>query len=280
VKQPARPLLVLHGDPTVRDRLRALTDAGYGYEEYADWAALSAGVHDAPASAVVVVDPYFPKGGLAAELRELLFRYPSTPVTAALEVTADRATDLWTLGKWGICEIISVHHDDTKEAILTRVRSTHARKLREAIAAILPPETGGRARAIVDTAAELVASGADSSKNLAVALQVSRRTLLRWTVLAGLPPPRKLLAWVRILMAAQRLDDPDQTVLDVARAAGYGGDGALRRVTAKLVGLSPGAMRRRGAFAAAGARFREALVKHGRLHLTSQGDSPAAASIC
>src|SRR3712207_9332148 len=75
-------------------------------------------------------------------------------------------------------------------------------------------------RSIVDAAAEVVAVGGHG-RDLARSLQLSRRTLLRWCERAELPPPRKLLAWMRILLACELLDDPGRTVLSVAHACGY-----------------------------------------------------------
>ena len=55
------------------------------------------------------------------------------------------------------------------------------------------------------------------------------RTVLRWAERAGLPAPRRMLAWMRILLAAVLLDDPGRTVLSVAHACGYSSDSSLRR---------------------------------------------------
>src|SRR3712207_4948195 len=116
-------------------------------------------------------------------------------------------------------------------------------------------------RSIVDAAAEVVAVGGHG-RDLARSLQLSRRTLLRWCERAELPPPRKLLAWMRILLACELLDDPGRTVLSVAHACGYSSDSGLRRVTQKFVGSSPTELRRRGAFARASKVFLESLAKY------------------
>ena len=95
----------------------------------------------------------------------------------------------------------------------------------------------------------IATAGRGAKLDLARQLRLSRRTLLRWCKRAELPPPRKLLAWMRILLAAELLDDPGRTVLTVAHACGYASDSGLRRVTQKFVGASPSELRRRGAFA-------------------------------
>jgi AraC-like DNA-binding protein len=146
-------------------------------------------------------------------------------------------------------------------ALVQRFRQSQGRPLKALLEQVLPPDTPGRARAIVDAAAEVVAVGGHG-RDLAKALQLSRRTLLRWCERAELPPPRKLLAWMRILLACELLDDPGRTVLSVAHACGYSSDSGLRRVTQKFVGSSPTELRRRGAFARASKVFLEALSKY------------------
>ena len=112
---------------------------------------------------------------------------------------------------------------------------------------------------IIDAAADIVTAG-EHGRDLASSLGLSRRTLLRWTDRAGLPPPRKLLAWMRILRACELLDDPGRSVLSVANATGYASDSGLRRITQKFLRASPTELRERGAFAIASTAFVRALT--------------------
>jgi hypothetical protein len=66
------------------------------------------------------------------------------------------------------------------------------------------------------------------------------------------------MAWLRLLLAADVLDDPARTLESVARAAGYTAAASLKGATKNLVGLQPGELRARGAFdVVAGAFARE-----------------------
>src|SRR4051812_1180785 len=266
MKISARPLLVLHDDEDFRERVRRVAGKEYTFQSVPDWSALQESVRDSPPSALVVVNPYEDGGaagrsGPSPSLRSLLVEFPSTAVFAALEVKPERIDDLRKLGKWGVVQVISIGHDDTPQALLQRFRQSQGRPLKALLENTLPPETPGRARAIVDAAAEVVAVGGHG-RDLARSLQLSRRTLLRWCERAELPPPRKLLAWMRILLACELLDDPGRTVLSVAHACGYSSDSGLRRVTQKFVGSSPTELRRRGAFARASKVFLESLAKY------------------
>lgn len=264
MKIGTRPLLVLHRDDGFRERVRTVAGRDYTYRAVTDWWALGEAVREAPPSALVVVNPYearAERGGPAPELRALLVEFPSTPVFAAMEITTDRFEDLRTLGKWGVVQVISTAHDDTPRALEHRFRAAQGRPLKSLLEQVLPTETTGRARAIINAAAEIVVVGGHGS-DLARALRLSRRTLLRWCERAELPPPRKLLAWMRILLAAELLDDPGRSVLSVANACGYSSDSGLRRVTQKFVGANPTELRQRGAFARASRSFLEILGKY------------------
>lgn len=257
--RPDQPLLVLHRDPAFRERVRATSGTGFTFHQIGAWPLLAEAVRTSPPSALVIVDPYDGEGdGPSDHLRELLQEFPSTPVFAAMLVIPERLSDLRTLGKWGVTQVISLGHDDTVAAMSRRFRMAQGRPLKALLEQVLPADTSGRARALLDAAAEVVAV-AGGAEDLARVLRVSRRTLLRWCQKAELPPPRELLAWSRILLAAALLDDPGRTTLAVAHGCGYANDSGLRRVMAGFLGMSPRELRRKGAFAEASRAFLQAL---------------------
>lgn len=110
----------------------------------------------------------------------------------------------------------------------------------------------------MEAATDVVTIG-QHGRDLAKTLHLSRRTLLRWCQRAGLPAPRRLLAWMRVLLAAELLDDPGRTVLSVAHTCGYSSDSGLRRITQKFLGASPTELREQGAFRLASTAFVEVL---------------------
>jgi AraC-like DNA-binding protein len=116
----------------------------------------------------------------------------------------------------------------------------------------------GRARTLLMAAAEVVSMGG-RGRDLARSLHLSERTVLRWSERSGLPPPRRLMAWMRILLAASLLDDPGRTVLSVAFACGYSSDSSLRRAMQDFLGTIPTTLRREGAFSRASRLFLEEL---------------------
>ena len=263
MKTQPRPLLVLHGDAELRARLAIAAEGGFAYSELADWAELLQAIHTSPASALLVVDPYADSPeAIAPQLRELLSAFPSIPLIAAVRLSPERLPQIVKLGTLGVTDVIAIGHDDTPSALRIRFQQTTGRPLKALLDSILPERTAAFTRALVDAAAEVVAS-AQQGRDLALALGISRRTLLRWCQGEKLPPPRRLLAWMRILHAAELLDDPGRRVLDAAQATGYSSDSGLRRVTLKFVGRSPTELKRRGAFRLAARAFLAELENHG-----------------
>lgn len=263
MKAIARPLFVMHPDAALRERVRAACGDDYQFQTVESWEELKEIVQDSPPAALAVVDPYLETGqpgprGLAPALRSILADYPSLAVLAALEVKPSRFDDLRTLGQWGVVQVISIDHDDTPYSIGQRLKAARGRPLRALLEEVVPPETSGRARSILDAASDVVTAGAHG-RDLAGALHLSRRTLLRWCQRAGLPAPRRLLAWMRVLLACELLDDPGRSVLSVAHTCGYASDSGLRRITQKFLGASPTDLRDQGAFQVAAAAFVEAL---------------------
>lgn len=262
MKTITRPLFVLHGDAGFRRRLAEASGEEYSIQEVRGWDDLREAIREAPPAAVVVADPFSETAagrGPSAEVRALLREFPSVPMVAAFELQPGQGADVRTLGDWGVVEVISLGHDDTETGVSHRLREARGRPMRSRLENLLPDDTSGRARAILDAAVDVVVVQGHG-RDVAADLGLSRRTLLRWCEQAGLPPPRKLLAWMRILLAAELLDDPGRTVLSVAQVCGYSSDSSLRRVTQKFLGMSPTELRRRGAFPLASRNFIKVLA--------------------
>src|SRR4051812_48538377 len=257
-----RPLIVMHPNGAFRDRVRRVSGKTFECSFFPDWESLRAAISDAPPAALLVVDPYVPGNGdvmqLSPQLRALLWEFPSATVLAAMELRPGRSHDVRTLGEWGVTDIISIGEEDTHEAISRRLRGAQGRPLQNLLQRCLPSSVSGRARTLLMAAAEVVSMGG-RGRDLARALPLSERTVLRWSERSGLPPPRRLMAWMRILLAASLLDDPGRTVLSVAYACGYSSDSSLRRAMQDFLGTVPTTLRREGAFSAAARRFLEEL---------------------
>jgi AraC-like DNA-binding protein len=260
-----RPLLVLHEDRVLREQLRSVAEGQRLHLQLlGSWDELLDAVRTAPASALVVVDPYRGKGrraeGLSIELSSLLNRFPSLTVSAALELRRGRAQDVLRLGQWGVVQVIDLEEEATAAAVGQRLLAARGRPLRGLVERALPSYTSASARAILSAASAIVAEGGQGA-DLARAMHITPRTLSRWCRKAGLPPPKRLLAWMRILLAAEFLDDPGRGVSAVAHACGYAADSSLRLALRRFTGWNPTDLRQRGAFDTAASAFLNALAE-------------------
>jgi AraC-like DNA-binding protein len=258
------PLLVLHSDSRLRARLSTVAaERGYELRTIADWSQLAEAARSAPASALLVVDPYDGSGErtqIAPELARLLDDLPSLAITAALPIQAGTQEDLRRLGGLGVVQVIDLEEEGTAVAVGERLSSARGRPLRSLMDRALPDSTSGAARAILAAATSIVADGGQG-QDLADSLNVTPRTVSRWCRRAALPPPKRLLAWMRILLAAELLDDPGRRITEVAAACGYAADSSLRHTLRTFVGMTPTELRQHGAFAVSSRLFLEALAE-------------------
>lgn len=245
-----RPLLLLHPDKVFRERVRRASWQKFEVRQVTTWAGLREAVQESAPGALVVVDPYTESNGngaLSPALHAFLLDFPSTTVLAALHVGPEDFRQLRLLGEWGVADLICLEEDATAEAIGQLLLSVSGMRLRALLEEFLPPTLPGRARSILLIAADAASSGGHAS-DLADALGVTRRTLLRWCEDSQLPPPRRIMAWMRILLAAEMLDEPGRTVASIAFACGYASDTALRTTLNMQLGKTPKVLRREGAF--------------------------------
>lgn len=260
MRRSSRPLLVLHSDDVFRGRIIGAAGAHFACWFVSDWGTLRDAVRDAPPTAVVVVDPYAgsESGEISPHLRALLQEFPSAVVVAVVRPRRSAGNDVRTLGTLGISEIILLGVEDTASGIARTLRQAQGRFLKRIMERTLPATVSGRARMVLMAASEAISAGGHAP-DLAGALAVSTKTLTRWCERSYLPPPRRLLAWIRVLLASELLDDPQRTVSSVARACGYTSDTALRRALLDFLGMGPSPLREAGAFATASRAFLQEL---------------------
>ncbi len=260
MKTVPRPLLMLHSDRAFQVRIRDAARNEFAIHTATSWAGLGMMLREGPPFALALVDPYTGPGKqaeLCPELRRLLGEFPSAAVIAAMEVQARPYADIRTLGEWGVAEVMAME-EDAVGATRILLRSVREQPLQKLLASAIPDTLPGRARVTLDAAAAAVAAG-EQAAAMARHLHVSMRTLNRECGREGLPPPRQLLAWMRMLLAADLLDNAGCSIEVVAATCGYASDSGLRRVFQDFLDTNPTALRQGGAFAAVAQRFRAAL---------------------
>lgn len=252
---PGRRVLVLG-----RDALEPLfADLAVPVQRVRDWPELFALlVREHPAS-IAVVDPGFDERGTRGTFWELLSRFPSATVVPVLIAGPDEVGRMREMIAGGVSEIINLSVDG-EPVVRYRLQEAHARPFKRKLEGELTRFVDPDARILLAAAAE-VAVGGGGAGELAEKFAVHRRTLVRWCARCALPEPRRLQAWMRVLLASQLLDDPGRTMEDVAVACGYTTDRSLRRIIKGLLKLDIDVrvLRRTGVFTTAAQSFNEEL---------------------
>jgi AraC-like DNA-binding protein len=251
-----RQILLLHPDVAFQERVRSCLPEGFGCWTLTDWQALRETARDSSPSTVAVVDPLTgsPDGSPAPELREFLVDFAWLPVVATVRTSPDMLDSLRMLGRWGVSEVIVEGVEDTPAGIAKAIRFAQGKLLQGLMEEVLPAYLPGRVRRLLFAAAEAVSAGGHSP-DLAAILGVTETTVIRRCERLRLPPPRRILAWVRVLLAARLLEDAGRTSQGVAYACGYATEAGLRRVVQNFLGLGITELRRRGPLRTASATF-------------------------
>lgn len=253
-----RPLLLMHDAPGLAASLREAAGDAARVWPLPDWDALERAMARVPPTAVVIVDPYAGSPGEPSlRLQALLRDLRSATVVAALPVTPQTVPHLELLARWGVADVVELGREDTVGALKRRLRMVQGRLVTRLLERALPRTTPTRTRSLLATAAD-TAAVAGGSAELAQVLGVTERTVLRWCRRADLPQPRRLMAWLRILLATDMLDDAGRTLGSVAHACGYSSDTALRNALRTFLAQSPTELRG-SAFQTASAAFAREL---------------------
>lgn len=226
---------------------------GYALRPVEHWADLRECAGAAPPSSVVLLRT---RGGEEemAELEQLVRGTPSVPVVAAMhfgEVDAGRVRATIAAG---VAEVVNLDGVSSLEALVPTLRRAHAQPLKRRVEARLPVWVGEDARTLIRAAAE-TAVDRGGRDDLAGIFGTYVRTLSTRCADLDLPPPRRLLGWMRVLLALSLLEEAERTVMNVALSCGYNDNSSLKRAIENFTGTSPlGSVRDHG-FADGSDRF-------------------------
>lgn len=232
---PAQPVVLLTGP-----RLSFVRElrGNFQVQEVDAWDALVEVLPSQDPASVVVLDPY---GGGDIPCREfwgVVDRFPSVAVIAAFEANDNQTGQMARMVLAGVSEFLNLAREDTAQLAAARIRSAFARPFKQRVGTALSRHVSVEARTIVTAATEVAVRG-QGPKELAEVFSVRARTLTSWCATHGLPLPRRLLGWLRILLAAHLLEDVGRTRAGVAAACGYRTDRSLRRIIQRFVGSRP-----------------------------------------
>jgi hypothetical protein len=218
------------------------------------WEKMIEGVSNEPPSTVAVVSA-FVDGAPHPRVRRLIAAAALVPVVAVVPIDAAHAAGMQTLFEWGIADVADVEFEGTPREIVPRLSNVHAAPFKALLEPHLSRFVSMDALTLIRAAAGVVVDGG-AAADLAVVFESGERTVAGWCRRAALPPPRRVFAWLRLLLALASLDAPGRTATQAASWAGYH-DHSLRRATRKLLG--GGVLPRPGLFATAATAFNAEL---------------------
>jgi AraC-like DNA-binding protein len=210
--------------------------------------------------AVVLTEPRDRAGcPIAPCIRSLRLGYPSVPIVAYLASPAVESRDIVDLVRAGASELVRSGFDDVGVVLRAALTSAHvsctAHLVRREVAQLIP----ARVSDIVDFCLDHGGHSLNVAQ-LAHALGIDRRTIVRRLTEAHLPGPQELIGWCRILLAARLLDDPARSIEHIAFALDFPSAGAMRNMVQRYTGLRVHEVRENGGFRCVIHLFKKALA--------------------
>lgn len=224
-------------------KLRAASRDRYRFVTCEDWTSLTRACERGPVN-VVVFDLYIDGRADFERVRQLRIRVPRAALVAYVDVTRDRARDMFDAGRCGIDVLIVADETDTPQLLQNLLEQAEARS----VASLLKPHLSGL-RSVVRDAVMLSVTRAHerlTPDSLARLIAVSRRLLSKRLEGAQLPPPHQLLTWGRLIVAASMLEDGSRSADGVASALDFPSGSAFRNTCQRYLGCTPHQIRQRG----------------------------------
>lgn len=232
---------------TAADRVRCLRSAAgarYAILAPRSWGGLVEIIRSRPVE-LAVVDPLFTGEPRTHEIERLRVLFPSLPLLVYTALSPETAGIMLGLGRVGIRRAIFHRFDDAPAAL----REVLNAELEQGAAQQVLLSLGGVLQGLprrIRWALEATLRTPDavpSVAGLAERAQLKRRTCERWFSRSGLPSPKNVLMFARLLHAHRLLLDPGYTVEDVAVKLGYGKAKTMQMHFKEVFGLTAGEVR-------------------------------------
>jgi AraC-like DNA-binding protein len=170
---------------------------------------------------------------------------PSVPVIAYIAHERTTSGDILAMARAGVHELVRAGFDDVGLALGTALASATAScataAARDELEGLVAAEAWPFVSYCLTRAHQTISIGA-----AAAALGLDRRTLVRRLERAGLPSPRRIAGWCRVIAAVRLLDQPIYTLEQVALRLDFPSGTALRNMLVRYTGLGPREIRENG----------------------------------
>lgn len=201
------------------------------------------------AASAVLAEPRDVAGDdVSAAIAALRSGMPSVPVIAYIPDGRTSSGDILAMAKAGVHDLVRMGFDDIGLALGGALASATAHCATEAVRATLErlvaPDAWPFVSYCLTRAHEPI-----SIRAAATALGLDRRTLVRRLERSGLPSPRRIAGWCRVIAAVRLLDQPIYTLEQVALRLDFPSGTALRNQLVRYTGLKPREIRENGGIA-------------------------------
>jgi AraC-like DNA-binding protein len=208
-----------------------------------DWQAVLDTCESQPVRLAIV--DLFASGRASFErVRQLKQRLPRLTMIAYVNVTADRAHDLFDAGRQGMDGLIIADQDDSPRPLLALVEQAESRSL----AAVVRQSVAEADPTVRDAVLLCVTRAHErlSPDGLARLLALPRRTVSQRLAAAGYPAPQRLITWGRLVVAAHLLEDKHRSADRIAASLDFPSGSAFRNACQRYLGATPSVVRERG----------------------------------
>jgi AraC-like DNA-binding protein len=170
---------------------------------------------------------------------------PSVPVIAYIADHQTSSGDILAMARAGVHDLVRAGFDDVGFALGAALASATAACATTTARDELESLVAADAWPFVSYCLTR-AHGPISVRSAAAALGLDRRTLVRRLERAGLPQPRRVAGWCRVIAAARLLDEPIYTLEQAALRLDFPSGTALRNMLVRYTGLRPREIRENG----------------------------------
>ncbi len=172
-------------------------------------------------------------------------RFPYVPVVAVFVPGVSTHRGTMTLGRIGVTDILSADTELKLGPLYTALKRCQAHDVSHRVWEECGLSLPHPLVTVLKTALRLALEPI-SARLLADAAGIPERSLRKFCEDNGIPSPRWVIGWARLLTAAHYLDEPGRTLAQVAELLQYPSSCALRNQLRRYTASSPRTLRREG----------------------------------
>jgi AraC-like DNA-binding protein len=184
----------------------------------------------------------------AAVVRDLIEADLDVPIIASCLPGAKNSATIRELAVAGVHEILFEGIDDVAIAVRHVIDAAGHECAAHAVMRRLGAYVPRRLHTFVEYCLDQ-GTGAKSATEIARLIGMNRKTVFDHCRAAGLPGPKELRMWCRLLLAAYLLERPSRSVDSVANELEFSSSSAFRNLTKHHFGITPSELRTLGGLA-------------------------------